>query len=110
MTLEEYTRPDTGALSRAVGARIREIRRSKNLTLNELARKCGTTSQTIQRLEVRNMTLSVDWIEIICIALNIEPYELFPHPDIMLRSKAEAMKSQTINFIESVDDFLRATD
>lgn len=65
------------SLASQVGARIRVLRKQRGMTLKQLAEMIGTTQQTAQRLEVATMTLSVDWIERICAALQIKPYELF---------------------------------
>jgi transcriptional regulator with XRE-family HTH domain len=117
MTIDISTRPDTGALARAVGAQIRSIRKSKNMTLNDLARACGTTPQTIQRLEMGNMTLSVDWIEAICIALGAEPYEIFPHQNRnvtaqleTMRTEAEVLKIRLVDCIGRIEEFLKETE
>ena len=60
--------------------RIRELRKSRGLTLRELAEKVGTTPQTIQRLETANMTVSTTWLEKIAGALNVEVAELISAP------------------------------
>jgi transcriptional regulator with XRE-family HTH domain len=52
---------------------IRQIRKLRGLTLQELADKVGTTPQTIQRLETNNMTISLDWLERIGQALGLNP-------------------------------------
>ena len=43
--------------------RIREFRKERRWTLQDLARQVGTTAQTVQRLETANMTVSTDWLE-----------------------------------------------
>jgi transcriptional regulator with XRE-family HTH domain len=53
--------------------RIRQIRKLRGLTLQQLADLVGTTPQTIQRLETNNMTVSVDWLERIGNALAMNP-------------------------------------
>lgn len=69
--------PGTGNLGRQAGTRIRKYRKARDMTLAELAAKCGTTPQTIQRLESAKITLSPSWVELISAALDIEPYQLF---------------------------------
>ena len=54
-----------------ITTRIREIRKTRGLTLQQLADKVGTTAQTIQRLETDNMSVSVDWLERIAPALGV---------------------------------------
>lgn len=55
--------------------RIRDIRRSKRLTLADLAAACDppTTAQTIGRLETGMRNLSLRWMERIARALEIDP-------------------------------------
>jgi transcriptional regulator with XRE-family HTH domain len=56
--------------------RLRQIRKARRLTLQQLAEQVGTTAQTIQRLETGNMTVSVDWLERIGAALQLTPAQL----------------------------------
>ena len=53
--------------------RIRELRKARGLTLQQLAEMVGTTAQTIQRLETDNMSVSVDWLQRIAPALGVAP-------------------------------------
>ena len=55
--------------------RIRDIRKSKGLTLADLAEACTppTTAQTIGRLETGMRNLSLKWMERIAAALEIDP-------------------------------------
>ncbi|MGQ7828732.1 helix-turn-helix domain-containing protein [Altererythrobacter sp. Z27] len=55
--------------------RIRDIRKSKGITLAELAEACSppTTPQTIGRLETGMRSLSLKWMERIAAALEVEP-------------------------------------
>ena len=52
---------------------IRQIRKLRGLTLQDLADKVGTTPQTIQRLETNSMTVSLAWLERIGQALGMNP-------------------------------------
>lgn len=62
-------------------SRIREIRKSKGLTLMQVAAKANTTAQTIGRLETGMRKLSVDWVKIIARALEVDPSELLSLPE-----------------------------
>ncbi len=55
--------------------RIRDIRKQKRLTLAEVAERCDppTTAQTIGRLETGMRNLSLDWMNRIAAALEVEP-------------------------------------
>lgn len=56
--------------------RIRELRKRRGLTLQQLADMIGTTAQTVQRLETANMTVSTDWLERFANAFGVHPAEL----------------------------------
>ena len=62
---------------------IREIRRAKRLTLDDVARRCvpPTTPQTIGRLETGTRTVSVAWLNRIAAALGVEAADLVKLPD-----------------------------
>ena len=63
--------------------RIRDIRKEKRLTLAEVAERCSppTTAQTIGRLETGMRNLSLDWMNRIAAALEIEPEMLVRSAD-----------------------------
>ena len=58
--------------------RIREVRRARGMTLDDVARRCDpvTTPQTIGRLETGTRTVSVDWLNRIAKALGVEAQDL----------------------------------
>lgn len=56
--------------------RIREFRKRRGLTLQELANRIGTTPQTVQRLETAHMTVSTDWLERFATAFEVHPTQL----------------------------------
>lgn len=56
--------------------RIREFRRRRGLTLQQLATQIGTTAQTVQRLETGNMTVSTDWLERFANIFGVHPADL----------------------------------
>lgn len=62
--------------------RIREVRKAKRMTLQEVAAACKppTTAQTIGRLETGMRTVSVGWLNRIAAALGVEPSELVTLP------------------------------
>jgi len=63
--------------------RIREVRRARGMTLDEVARACTppTTPQTIGRLETGTRTVSVGWLNRIASALGVDAADLVDHPD-----------------------------
>lgn len=58
--------------------RIREVRRARGMTLDDVARRCAppTTPQTIGRLETGTRTVSVGWLNRIAGALGVEAQDL----------------------------------
>lgn len=58
--------------------RIREVRRARGLTLDEVAQRCEppTTPQTVGRLETGARTVSVGWLNRIAKALGVEAQDL----------------------------------
>jgi len=63
--------------------RIREVRRAKKMTLQDVADRCDppTTPQTIGRLETGTRTVSVGWLNRIAAALGVEAGDLVKLPD-----------------------------
>ncbi|TPG40455.1 helix-turn-helix domain-containing protein [Sphingomonas koreensis] len=61
---------------------IREVRRAKGLTLEDVARRCTppTTAQTIGRLETGTRTVSVGWLNRIADALGVAAADLVKLP------------------------------
>lgn len=62
---------------------IREVRRAKGMTLDDVARACAppTTAQTIGRLETGTRTVSVGWLNRIADALGVRAADLVQLPD-----------------------------
>ena len=62
---------------------IREVRRAKKMTLDDVARACvpPTTPQTVGRLETGMRTVSVGWLNRIAGALGVDAADLVTNPD-----------------------------
>ena len=63
--------------------RIREVRRARGMTLDEVAQACTppTTPQTVGRLETGMRTVSVGWLNRIAAALGVTAADLVDSPD-----------------------------
>ncbi len=63
--------------------RIREVRRAKKMTLDDVAKACvpPTTPQTVGRLETGTRTVSVGWLNRIAAALGVDAADLVSNPD-----------------------------
>ena len=66
-----------------MNTRIREVRRARKLTLQDVAERCEppTTPQTIGRLETGTRTVSVAWLNRIAKALGVEAADLVTLPE-----------------------------
>ncbi|WEJ99253.1 MAG: helix-turn-helix transcriptional regulator [Candidatus Sphingomonas phytovorans] len=62
---------------------IREVRRAKGMTLDDVAHRCvpPTTAQTIGRLETGTRTVSVGWLNRIADALGVTAADLVKLPE-----------------------------
>ena len=63
--------------------RIREVRRARGMTLDEVGKACRppTTPQTIGRLETGTRTVSIGWLNRIAAALGVDAADLVDHPE-----------------------------
>ncbi len=80
---------------------IREVRRAKGLTLEEVAQRCAppTTAQTIGRLETGTRTVSVAWLNRIAAALAVDAADLVrlpDRPDIPVAATLDASGAQAL--------------
>ncbi len=66
--------------------RIRDVRKAKGLTLEDVASRCEppTTPQTIGRLETGTRTISVKWLNRIATALGVTATDLVELPETTL--------------------------
>lgn len=101
-------------LALVVGQNVKAHRKLRRLTLKRLGELCGTTPQTIQRLEAGTMTLSMLWVEKLSQALGIQPHVLFGDigmMDMERRERAmEDFRAEVHVFRERIDQFLRVTE
>lgn len=63
--------------------RIREVRRARHMTLQDVADRCDppTTPQTVGRLETGTRTVSMGWLNRIALALGVDPSDLVELPE-----------------------------
>lgn len=102
------------SLQGEVAAACKRWRKQRGLTLLNLADRMGTTPQTVQRLESDNMTLSIEWVERFCLALEIEPRDLFDPSQRArnmekMREEAEALRVRVAQSLTHIDAFLEQT-
>jgi len=83
--------------------RIRDIRRSKKLTLADVAERCSppTTAQTIGRLETGMRQLSLTWMNRIAKALEVDP-------ELLVKGDADQSPQYVARFTEAGAEALPA--
>lgn len=64
-----------------IGERLREIRKSKNMTLGEIAKKINSSSGFLSDIENNKSVPSISKLEDICNALNISLETFFKNED-----------------------------
>ena len=114
---EVTTEASEPRLAVKIGAKLRRARQAQGRSLKEVAGVCNTTPQTIQRLEMGTMTMSLDWLELLCSALEVKPIELFYQADLeatvakmrRMRTNATALHAHLEEALEHLNDFLERT-
>ena len=91
-------------LKQKFGKRLREIRKSKQLTQEELAEAIGIALPNISYIENGKTFPSVDTQERLCEALSIKIYELYMFDDDISN---EEMKQEIINNLNDSTMILR---
>lgn len=74
----------------SIGSKIRELREARNMSLEDVARLCGTTRQAIYKYENEIVTnIPYDRIILLAKALNTTPSQLFDWEEDKKRSPHE---------------------
>lgn len=84
--VEPYT-PAATSFCAEIASKLRARRQHMRLTLKQVAERCDTTPQTIQRIETANMTLSTYWVDRIARALGLDPRQLFSAAEVEIDSR-----------------------
>lgn len=75
--------------------RIKEFRKMRKLTLEELARKLNVSYSAVQKLESGTVDLDINWMRKIAEVLRVKPYELLPidmQPDEITPEEREILR------------------
>lgn len=85
--------------------RLKEIRKSKNLTLKELAERLNVSYSAIQKLDAGMVDIDTQWMRKLSAVLDVEPYQLLPLD--MQPSEHEIPDIENIKIvIETVEEWL----
>jgi len=86
---------------------ILEWREARGLTQDRLAERLGVSSMTVSRWERGTSLLNTDVMGALADALDIEPEDLFHHPDqpsanALLRGQPVEIRDQAISIIKAI--------
>lgn len=91
-------------IRKLLGKRIREIRKSKNITQEKLAEKIGIGLPSMSYIETGKNFPSPETMQKICSVFNIEPYELYMFNH---HKNDEEMLNEIINAVKGNSKLLR---
>ena len=83
-----------------IGGRIRQLREAQGWTTNFLATRCGVSQSFLRSVELGEKGISVEYLTLICDALNISLKEFFAVPtaqdttDEILRRRIQSLTPQ----------------
>ncbi|MBO4509706.1 MAG: helix-turn-helix transcriptional regulator [Spirochaetaceae bacterium] len=90
---------------------LKTIRKKQHITQEKLAELCNTDTAYIGQIETKKRFPSINFIEKIAEALNIEPYLLFKNTSdetIEQKQRIKALKSELFNLLdEDIEAFLK---
>lgn len=91
-------------LKKLLGNRIKKIRKARNLTQEQLAEFVNIGTPNISYIENGKFAPSIDTLQKIAIALNVEPYELYKFDDF---KTTEQMKDELFSAFSENEDMLK---
>lgn len=100
---------DTESVLKNLGQNIRELRKNKKMTIDELAEKSSLSGKYLQGVEVGNRNISIKNLNKICKALETSPDTLLnmrPHNLKNSEEKIFAISEKLKKFEENKLDFI----
>ena len=64
-------------IKKALGKKIKQIRKSKNLTQEKLAELIGLEVPSLSNIETGKFAPSVDTLQKLCAVMDVEPWEFY---------------------------------
>ncbi|SEJ95385.1 Phage repressor protein C, contains Cro/C1-type HTH and peptisase s24 domains [Variovorax sp. OK605] len=75
---DDHVKTRVGELALAQGARLRDLRKQKGLTIDDLAQRSGLHFNTVGRIERGVSDASLEQLYVMSLALGVDPSELNP--------------------------------
>ena len=91
-------------LAKRIGANIKAVRERKGWTLEKVAKRCDppTAYTSIMRLEKGERRLTLDWLERIAKALEVDPIDLVAKSEPPLRQMSEQVAAEMARILGRV--------
>ena len=112
----EFFMMDTEVVLKNLGQNIRELRKNKKMTIDELAEKSSLSGKYLQGVEVGNRNISIKNLNKICkaletspdILLNMKPYNLKTSEEkiFAISEKLKKFEENKLDFIGNMIDHL----
>jgi|SRR5271165_2261118 len=93
---EEESGPEQDAFIRAVGSRIREIRKAQGLTQSQLAAKADLRQPYVFEIESSGSNLTLRVLERLARALEVSPRDLFPLSPSATVSESDLLRIRAV--------------
>lgn len=77
-----------------MGNKLRDIRKEKKMTQEDVADKAGIAVSQVGRIERGKLNPSISTIFVIALALDVEPKELFDFSESFVKKKADSKKKK----------------
>lgn len=91
-------------IKKLLGQRIKEVRKSKGITQEQLAEKVGIGTSNISYIENGKFAPTIENFEKIVQALDVEPYELYMFAP---QKPINEIKQELFSALEKDDELLR---
>jgi transcriptional regulator with XRE-family HTH domain len=77
-----------------MGNKLRDIRKEKKMTQEDVADKAGIAVSQVGRIERGKLNPSISTIFVIALALDVEPKDLFDFAESFVKKKADSKKKK----------------
>ncbi len=77
-----------------VGDRIRDVRKKKKMTQEDVAHKAGIAVSQVGRIERGKLNPGISTVFVIALALEVEPKELFDFDELFIKKNKEGKKKK----------------